>query len=248
MNAVEYVFSIDAFTPDTLPMARLAEYLQALAKMLGHADHTHFVRLDEGSAMLVHKVDAVDAPKVEARLNNVRLGSAPKDALAARKVLNDLLANDNAIGTLNEVSTGRVVLPFEGRNREKPLAFPPFREDTTIDGQVVSIGGRDSTAHAILQDGDTFHVNLTMKRDVAQELAKRLYGKQVRLFGNGRFERQVDGVWKMHDFRVDRFEDLKEQPIAEALKEIRQVTKHSLMTAGEYRDLADLRDSGDDGQ
>jgi hypothetical protein len=244
MKPVEYVFSIDVFTPDTLPMARFAEYLNALAKMLGNTDHIHFVRIDEGSAMLVHKVDAVDAPKVEARLNNVRLGSAPKEALAARKLLNDLLANDNAIGTLNEVATGRVVLPFEGRNREKPLTFPPFREDTTLDGQVVSVGGRDSTAHAILQDGDTFHVNLTMKREVAQELAKRLYGQQVRLYGNGRFERQPDGVWKMDNFRVDRFEDLIEQPIAEALTKIRDVTKNSLMNVNAYRDL---RDNGDDG-
>jgi hypothetical protein len=247
MKPVEYVFSIDAFTPDTLPMARLAEYLNALAKMLGNSDHIHFVRLDKGSAMLVHKVDAVDAPKVETRLNNVRLGSAPKEALAARKLLNDLLANDNAIGTLNEVATGRVVLPFEGRNREKPLTFPPFREDTTVDGQVVSVGGRDSTAHAMLQDGDTFHVNLTMKRDVAQELAKRLYGKQVRLYGNGRFERQPDGVWKMHDFRVDRFEDLREQPIAEALTEIREITKNSLMNTDVYSELRDFRDNGDIG-
>lgn len=247
MNPVEYVFSIDAFTPDTLPMARLAEYLNALAKMLGNTDHIHFVRLDEGSAMLVHKVDAVDAPKVEARLNNVRLGSAPKEALAARKLLNDLLANDNAIGTLNEVATGRVVLPFEGRNREKPLAFPPFREDTTVEGQVVSVGGRDSTAHAILQDGDTFHVDLTMKREIAQELAKRLYGKQVRLYGNGRFERQPDGVWKMDKFRVERFEDLIEQPIAEALTKIREITKNSLMNTNAYRELGDFRDNEDDG-
>jgi hypothetical protein len=46
MSPVEYVFRIDAFTPDTLPMARLAEYLSALAKLLGHQEHTHFVRVD----------------------------------------------------------------------------------------------------------------------------------------------------------------------------------------------------------
>ena len=98
MNPIEYVFRIDAFTPDTLPMARLAEYLAALAKMLGHPEHTHFIRVDEGSAKLVHKVDPVDAPKVESRLNNVRIGSAPKDAMAAKQTLEELLANDNAIG------------------------------------------------------------------------------------------------------------------------------------------------------
>ena len=98
MNPVEYVFSIDAFTPDTLPMARFAEYLVALAKMLGHAHHTHFVKLDKGSVMLVHKVDAVDAPKVEARLNNIRLGSAPKDAASANRS-----SSPRTIMTISEV-------------------------------------------------------------------------------------------------------------------------------------------------
>src|SRR6218665_2971572 len=128
VDPVEYVFRIDAFTPDTLPMGRLAEYLAALAKMLGHPEHTHFVRVDEGSAKLVHKVDAVDAPKVESRLNNVRIGSAPKDAMAGKLALEELLANDNAVGTLSEAQSGRVILPFIGRNRPKPLTFPPFRE------------------------------------------------------------------------------------------------------------------------
>jgi hypothetical protein len=248
VKPVEYVFHIDVFTPDSLPMARLAEYLAALAKMIGHTDHTHFLRVDHGSAQLVHKVDLIDAPKVEARLNGVRLGSAPKEAMAARRMLEDLLANDNAVGALSEAETGRVVVPFLGRDRPKPMSFPPFREDTTIDGQVVSIGGRDSTAHATLQDGDVFHVNLSMKREVARELAKLLYGPMVRVHGNGRFERQPDGMWKMHDFRVERFEKLDERSVADTLSEIRQVPGNAIMTKSAYHDVASLRRGEDQGQ
>lgn len=229
MEPVEYVFSIDAFTPDTLPMGRLAEYLAALAKLIGHNDHTHFVSLEKGSALLVHKVDAMDAPKVESRLNGVRQGEASKDALSARQTLEDLLANDNAVGALIERGSGRTVVPFVGRNRPKPLTFPPFREDTTIEGQIVRIGGQDSTAHATLQDGDTYHSNVSMKRDVARELAPLLYGPPVRLFGNGRFERLPNGVWKMHDFRVDRFEKLDGRTIAEALETVRSLPGNRLM-------------------
>ncbi|WP_156140939.1 hypothetical protein [Sphingomonas sp. 37zxx] len=241
MNSIEYVFQIDAFTPDTLPMARLAEYLTALAKMLGHPEHTHFVRVDEGSAKLVHKVDAVDAPKVENRLNNVRIGSAPKDAMAAKQALETLLANDNAVGSLTETISGRVIIPFAGRDRAKPLSFPPFREDTTVEGQVVAVGGRDSTAHATLQDGDTFHVNLSMKRDIARDLAKLLYGPLVKLHGNGRFERQPDGVWRMLDFRVERFELLDERSIADTLSRVRSVPDNGLMLESAPRDIMALR-------
>ncbi|WP_343545470.1 hypothetical protein [Sphingomonas paucimobilis] len=242
MKPVEYVFRIDVFQPETMPMARLAEYMAALAKMFGHAEHTHFVAVEKGSAKLRTAVDPVDAPKVEARLNGVRIGDAPKDAIAGKLALEDLLANDNAVATLTEGDSDRVVIPFIGRNRPKALTFPPFREDTSIDGVLVKIGGKDPSAHATLQDGDVFHVGVTMRRELARELAPLLYGPTIRMFGNGRFERQSDGVWKMSDFKVDRYERLDERPIGEALAVMRSVPGNRLMDADSYRDIAAMRD------
>lgn len=241
MKPVEYVFRIDVFQPETMPMARLAEYMAALAKMFGHAEHTHFVGVEKGSAKLRTAVDPVDAPKVEARLNGVRIGDAPKDAIAGKLALEDLLANDNAVATLTEGDTDRVVIPFIGRNRPKALTFPPFREDTSIDGVLVKIGGKDPSAHATLQDGDVFHVGVTMRRELARELAPLLYGPTIRMFGNGRFERQADGVWKMSDFKVDRYDRLDERPIGEALALMRAVPGNRLMDANSYRDVAAMR-------
>lgn len=248
MGPIEYVFRIDVFTPDTLPMSRLAEYLAALARMLGHTEHTHFISLERGSAQLVHKVDAVDAPKVEARLNGVRVGQAPKDALKAQKDLDDLLANDNAIGALTERATGKVVVPFVGRNRPKPIVFPAFREDTSIQGQVVSIGGRDTTAHAILQDGEIIHVNLSMTREIARGLAPLLYGPIVRLHGNGRFERQGDGNWKLLDFRVDRYEKLDESLPKDFLREMGAIEGNNLMSREAYWNLMAEREDDESGK
>lgn len=245
MKPTEFTFRIDAFTPDTLPMARLAEYMAALAKLIGHQEHTHFVRVDPGSARLVHSVDSVDVPKVESRLQSVRAGDAPREALVARQALEDLLANDNALGSLFESETGRVVVPFVGRDRPKVITFPPFREDTAIQGQIVNIGGRDATAHATLQDGDAFHVNVSMKRDLAREMAKLLYGPTVRLHGNGKFERQSDGVWKMLDFKVDRFIILDDKTVAETLAAIRQVPRNGLMAKDGYSEILAVRDDRD---
>lgn len=248
MKPVEYVFRIDVFQPDTLPMARLAEYLAALAKMFGHPEHTHFVGVEPGSAQLRTAIDTVDAPKVEARLHGVRIGEAPKDALAGKQDLENLLANDNAIGTLTEADTDRVVVPFVGRNRPKVLTFPPFREDTFVDGQLVSIGGRDSTAHATLQDGDQYHVGVTMRRELARKLAKLLYGPTLRMHGNGRFERQANGVWRMTDLRVDRYDILDDLPVREALETVRNVPGNGLMDPNAYHDITALRSNGDDEQ
>lgn len=245
MEPAVYVFHIDAFTPDTMPMGRLAEYLAVLTKLLGSADHTHFVKIEDGSAKLVHKVDPVDALRVEGRLRELAAGNGPQDALAARDKLDDLLANDNAVGELNKAD-GAVVIPFPGRTRPKVLTFPAFRQDGSIEGQVVSVGGRDSTAHAILQDGDVTFSGLSMKRDLARELARHLYGQKVRLTGSGRWERHSDGSWKLLEFRVDRFELLDERPLADVLEELREIPENGLMEASAYSDIFNLN-SGDGG-
>lgn len=247
VKPVEYVLLIDVFKPETLPMARLAEYLAALAKMFGHPDHTHFVRVEPGSAKLRAAIEAVDAPKVATRLDGVRIGEGPKDALAAKQALEDLLANDNAVGTLTEGDSDRIVMAFIGRNRPKPMTFPPFREDTSIDGQLVAIGGRGNTAYATLQDGEIYHVGVTMPRALARDLAKLLYGPPVRMHGNGRFERQADGAWKMADFRVERYDVLDDRPVREVLEQVRGLAGNRLMEADAYKDIVDLdQNEGDD--
>lgn len=239
MDPVVYVFRIDAFTPDNMPMARLAEYMGVLAKLLGYPDHTHFVRLEPGSARLVHKVDPVDAPKVRTRLDDVSGGTGPKEAQTAATRLDDMLAEDNAVGELIEENRG-VVIPFPGRMRPKALAFPAFRQDGSIDGQVVSVGGRDTTAHAILQDGDITYSGISMQREVARELARFLYGPKLRLIGSGRWERHHDGGWKLLEFRVDRFEPLDERPLEEVLRDMRELPGNELMEGSAYRDVFEL--------
>ncbi len=220
MQDTEYTFRIDAFTPDTLPMARLAEYMAALADLIGHKTSTHFVRLEAGSARLVHKVEATDAPKVERRLRDVVDGTPPKEATRAFRLLDQLLADDNAVGEL-VASGGALILPFPGRTRPKRLAFPPFRQDGTIEGHVVSVGGRDATAHAILQDRTVTFTGCTLSREMARDLARHLYGPKIRFHGSGRWERQTEGPWKLLDFSVDHFEVLDDSPLSAVLNELR---------------------------
>src|SRR5471030_3472991 len=64
----EYEFWFDAYTPETIPMERLAKYMAALAKMLGHGTSVHFDRMVSGSTVNILKVGREDAPKVFHRL------------------------------------------------------------------------------------------------------------------------------------------------------------------------------------
>ena len=67
MTGEEYEFQIDAFSPATIPMARLAQYLAELAALLGQPERVHFEKLKKGSVRLVARVEHEAIPKVRMR-------------------------------------------------------------------------------------------------------------------------------------------------------------------------------------
>src|SRR5262245_42318262 len=80
---VEFRFEIKAYTPETMPLQRLAEYLDHLATLLGEAKSVHLVRLEGGSTVPVLAVDWESVPKVKKRANDVRNNEGPAEATKA---------------------------------------------------------------------------------------------------------------------------------------------------------------------
>ena len=86
-----YEFSLDAFTPSTIPMARLAEYLRELAALLGSPEKVHFRRIMSGSVRIVATVEREAAPKVRARLQNARDPEGPKEVRRPFERIDEML-------------------------------------------------------------------------------------------------------------------------------------------------------------
>ena len=217
----EYRFVIDAYRPDTLPMARLAEYMGELARLLGRPDQVHFVRLEEGSAVLVQRVEPEAAPDVKERLHALQQDNPPDDAAKAFVALNRYLADDNATGVLQE-GGGADVIRFPGGEEPAPVTFGAFNQTGVLDGVLIRIGGRDDTVPAHLRDGETIHLcNAT--REMARRLAVHLYGPPLRVHGNGRWERDADGGWVMKRFNITSFDVLDDAPLGEVAQRLRDV-------------------------
>lgn len=100
----EYRFWIDAYSPESIPMARLAAYMHKLATLLGQEDRVHFARLEPGSTSVVHRIEREAVPKIRQRVALVATGDGPDDAKKAYRELNDMLRNDNAIGELRSTT------------------------------------------------------------------------------------------------------------------------------------------------
>ena len=119
---LEFVI-LDSFTPVTLPMARLAEYMTNLAAILGEKEHVHFVELRESSSALVHAVDSEAVPKVRERVHATKIGDAQPEAKNAQDRIERMLRMDNAHGVLRPVGDDNSrLLYFPGAARNLELA------------------------------------------------------------------------------------------------------------------------------
>jgi hypothetical protein len=217
----EYRLKIDAYKPETMPMARLAEYMRELANLLGERDAVHFLKLEPGSTVLVHKVDHEAIPKVRARIASVRRKDAPREALRAFDGMNKLLRDDNAVASLHEHKGGAVVIRFPGRE-EAEEDFPSVRQQGAIDGRIMRVGGEDETQPIWLEAEGKKISGCFTSRAIAKELGKRMY-ESVRLFGRGRWKRDNDGNWSLLDFKIESFEPLEEIPLSDALAQLRAI-------------------------
>ncbi len=221
--STEYRFRIDGpYTPDSIPMERLAEYMTALSKLLGEEKNTHLGTVEPGSAVLVANVDDVATPKVLGRVSMLGTEQVLPDVRKAFGVLDDMLRKDNATGVLlSEVNA--IIIPFPGRERPEPLVFGPFKQDGTLDGQVIRVGGRDATVPVHLRDGAVIHSGLHTNPELAQAIAKHFLGPTIRVHGTGTWFRSGDGTWELKGFKIASFDVLDETPFKQVVSDLRHV-------------------------
>lgn len=220
------IFYIDAYSPETIPMAKLAEYMGDFADLLGHENAVHFAGLETGSTKIAALVEYQDLPKVESRLADVRNGNWSRETAKLFEQVDHRLANDNAIGRIYfDDAKDRPVLDlvvFPGRTRSKPQSYGPFNQDGHLDGLLISVGGKDETISVRLQNGKSIYSNCETNRNLARELAKHLF-EPVRIHGVGRWMREVDGQWTLIRFRIRSFDRLSTDSLKDAVTALRRV-------------------------
>jgi hypothetical protein len=155
--------------------------------------------------------------------------------------LDAMLTEDNASGTLSEDGQPGIILRFPGANA-RAARLPIVAEAGSIQGELVRIGGRDDTAHAMLRDHAVVH-SCMVSRDLARALGKYLFGPPLRLHGRGRWRRVPDGTWELVDFRASEFDVLDSASLAGAAAKLKAVGGFGHIDAGEAWDsLRALRD------
>lgn len=212
---------VTAYTPNSIPLARLAEYMEGLAALMGSQVHVHFGGLTKGSTVINAEVEAESVQRVENRLRTATGPDAPADAVKALARLESLMREDRARGTLSR--DGERLIKFLGVDAVVVERVGPVREATSVQGEVVRVGGKDRTIHALLvsAEGDEFKVTTTSKEQ-AKGLAALLFSI-VRANGTGVWYRDEAGVWKLEELRLETFEPVDERSLVEAIADLRSV-------------------------
>ena len=146
----EYRLKIEAYTPDTMPMERLAEYLAELAQMLGERTSVHFVRLDPGSTSVIHRIEREAIPKVKSWTASVRRGIGPRDSVRAYRKINRMLRDDNSSAVWKEEKTELTIIIFPGKDDAEEQVIG-IAQRGSIDGEVIRIGGLQNIVKIMLK-------------------------------------------------------------------------------------------------
>jgi hypothetical protein len=234
-----FTLRIESVPLDDLPARRLAAYLDEFARLLGEEASTRFANAAEGSTRISVRSLPMAVPKVRARLIAARDG-ALDDACRAVNRLDAMLTEDNASGALTEEGQPGIIIRFPGANA-RAARLPVIAEIGSLQGELVRIGGRDETAHAMLQDHSRIYT-CVVSRDMARALGKYLFGPPLRLHGRGRWRRTPDGTWEVVDFRAGAFDVLDNASLIEAAERLRQAGGFGHRDAAEaWRELRALR-------
>ena len=169
----EYRFEIDAFTPETIPLGRLSQYLADVAKMMGQETNVHLSRIAKGSTVPIIRVDWEAEPKVRERLSALKVNEGPAEARRAYKEINKRLIEDNANGVLLDPALTKVIR-FPGRDGANQPQFGPITQPGVFQGTPIKLGGENDPVPVHLEDGDEKHI-VSAPRRIAKELAAHLF-------------------------------------------------------------------------
>jgi hypothetical protein len=223
-DSEEFEFWIDAYSPETIAMKRLGEYMARLGRLLGQEDRVHFQKLKGGSTAIGYRVEREAVAKVAQRLEDVKSAEAANDAMYARDEINEMLRSDGAVAEIRQVVNGKPVplLRLAGREIPKPERIGPFSEPASFKGELVRIEGADQTKHASIKDAQGRLWPGDMTLELAVQMRELLF-ELVLVEGTARWIRNEDGTWELKAFHIHNCKPLPKGALEDDIKALRGI-------------------------
>lgn len=219
----EYRLKIEGFTPETMPMRDLLQYLEDVATLFGEDAKVHLVDIESSSVSPVVLVDWDAEPKVLDRVRKASAGEGPEDAVRAIDNINGRLRIDNTSASLLNPAKAQIIeFPGSKLPVQKSVEWPSINQAGTFFGVPIVVGGKNDPVPVHLQDGAVEH-RLSANRTVAKEIAHHLFSSVIKVSGHGRWRKTPGGPWNVERFIIDDFEPVAVSDFDEALAKLRGI-------------------------
>jgi hypothetical protein len=232
-RAFEILLKIEGFTPEAIPMGRLAEYMADFAKLLGGDGGVHFVGLERASVGIRARVSEPQSGVVRERVQAVKRREGPADARAAFRSIDERLREDRTYASIVR-PTGAQIFQFPGIKAPPAPVFKPVEQDDNLRGHVVGVGGRSKKiadapegkglgVPVYIDTGGPVVVTCHASRDLARDLAHHLFEQPLRFLGRATWVRAPEGGWSLDRFVVRDFEPIEGDTFADIAGALRTI-------------------------
>lgn len=218
----ELSFVIPGYTPETMPLDRLIEYLQQFAAVIGTPDQLHLTKIEKSSVAPTFKVSRPVAERATEEAERVQRGEGTKVQRAAFNRLRRYVRRDAPQPGRPALfrSQKKVVLTVPAAP-EDTGSLQGIRQATQIDGKLVRIGGDGEYASMQLSDlQGGLITGFTVKHDMVKDLAQLIY-EPIRVSGVGIWNRDEDGQWQLRKMEVQSYEALDDEPLDSMVDRLR---------------------------
>lgn len=214
-----FEFKAEGFKLSTLPIDRASKYIAAIARLFGTPSLVHLTGASDGSLVLNLKAEPIAIPKVRRRLRDAKRLDGGR-ARSAFDILNEMLAEDGGSAVIQDLRQRATIIEFHGAKLLEDT-YRPFWQDGEIRGKLVSLHGKDETKHGTVANaGGTERFECS--DGMALQLRNHLFDF-VSLVGRGRWQRRMDGEWKLLNFHVQSHRSLEGRGVAALSKKLKSI-------------------------
>lgn len=219
-----FKFTVPGYSPETMPLDRLMDYLNQLSIVLGNPGDLHLVGVEKGSTRPVLAMRHDVALKARHHAREVAEGGGSARRREAYTAIRRMVAQDGGKTAVLKEPRGAVILKFPSVDIGQDQIINSLRQPTSIEGTLVRLGGIGENAQLLIQELDgTVIAGCTASRAVAQEMAHLIY-HAIRVSGIGSWHRTEAGKWEIARLHVQTFEPLDESELEDVVAKLRGVS------------------------
>lgn len=217
-----FEFIVPGYTPDTMPLDRLLEYLTQLSIVLGQPSELHLVAIEPSSTRPVFLARHDVAAKTRQRARQISQGGGSARGREAFDKIRRMVADDGQQPAKLQAHEG-VILEFPSADVAYDQIVQAVRQPTTIEGQLVRIGGTREYAQLLIQElAGKIISGCTATRALAQQLGPLIY-QWISLSGDGLWHRTEEGKWEIKHLQIQTFHPLGDDDHEDVVAKLRAV-------------------------